>query len=70
MQLIGEGCFHQLYYETTTNVSTEQRDLSLDKYRKRFEEIRGHGDVVTKKPFYYKGHLPTKASRVHRGSDA
>lgn len=66
-QLIGEGCFHQLHGGTTTNVSTAQRNLSLDKYRKQFEEIRGHGDVITKKTFFYMGHLPTKASKIHRG---
>ena len=68
VQLIGEGCFHQLHGGTTTNVSIEKRDMSLDKYRRQFEEIRGHGDVVTKKTFYYMGHLPTKASKIHRGS--
>ncbi len=66
-QLIGEGCFHQLHGGTTTNVSMEQRNLSLDKYRQQFEEIRGHGDIITKKTFYYMGHLPTTASKIHRG---
>lgn len=66
-QLIGEGCFHQLHGGTTTNVSTEKRNLSLEKYRKQFEEIRGHGDVITKKTFHYMGHLPTQASKIHRG---
>jgi glycosyltransferase involved in cell wall biosynthesis len=66
-QLIGEGCFHQLHGGTTTNVSTEQRDLSLEKYRKQFKEIRGHGDVITKKTFFYMGHLPNNASKIHRG---
>jgi glycosyltransferase involved in cell wall biosynthesis len=66
-QLIGEGCFHQLHGGTTTNVSTEKRNISLEKYRKQFEEIRGHGDVITKKTFFYMGHLPNKASKIHRG---
>jgi glycosyltransferase involved in cell wall biosynthesis len=65
-QLIGEGCFHQLHGGTTTNVSTEERDASLAKYRKQFEDIRGHGDVITKKTFYYMGHLPNEASKIHR----
>lgn len=65
-QLIGEGCFHQLHGGTTTNVSTKLRDESLDKYRKQFDEIRGHGDFITKKTFYYLGHLPTHASKIHR----
>lgn len=66
-QLIGEGCFHQLHGGTTTNVSTEERNKSLEKYRKQFEEIRGHGDVITKKTFFYMGHLPNNASKIHRG---
>jgi glycosyltransferase involved in cell wall biosynthesis len=66
-QLIGEGCFHQLHGGTTTNVSTEQKNLSLERYRKQFEEIRGHGDVITKKTFFYMGHLPNNASKIHRG---
>lgn len=65
-QLIGEGCFHQLHGGTTTNVSIQKRDASLEKYRQQFEEIRGHGDVITKKIFYYFGHLPTNASKIHR----
>ena len=65
-QLIGEGCFHQLHGGTTTNVSTEKRDESLAKYRKQYEEIRGHGDVITKKTFLYMGHLPNDASKIHR----
>lgn len=65
-QLIGEGCFHQLHGGTTTNVSTRERDARLDKYRQQFEEIRGHDDVITKKVFYYFGHLPTNASKIHR----
>ena len=65
-QLIGEGCFHQLHGGTTTNVSTEKRDESLAKYRKQYEEIRGHGDVITKKTFLYMGQLPNDASKIHR----
>ena len=65
-QLIGEGCFHQLHGGTTTNVSTEKRDESLAKYRKQYEEIRGHADVITKKTFLYMGHLPNDASKIHR----
>lgn len=65
-QLIGEGCFHQLHGGTTTNVSAKKRDESLEKYRKQFEEIRGHGDVITKNDFFYMGHLPTQDSKIHR----
>ena len=65
-QLIGEGCFHQLHGGTTTNISIEKRNLSLEKYRQQFEAIRGHGDYITKKKFYFMGHLPTMASKIHR----
>jgi|TARA_R110002072_G_scaffold267368_1_gene426362 glycosyltransferase involved in cell wall biosynthesis len=65
-QLIGEGCFHQLHGGTTTNVSARERDARLEKYRQQFAEIRGHGDVITKKKFYYFGHMPTNASKIHR----
>ncbi|NQX87766.1 MAG: glycosyltransferase family 2 protein [Halioglobus sp.] len=65
-QLIGEGCFHQLHGGTTTNVSREERDASLAKYRKQYEEIRGHDDIITKKTFMYMGHLPNDASKIHR----
>ncbi len=51
--MIGEGCFHQLHGGTKTNVSMEERNISLDKYRQQFEAIRGHGDVITKKTFLY-----------------
>jgi glycosyltransferase involved in cell wall biosynthesis len=65
-QLIGEGCFHQLHGGTTTNVSTEKLTQELDKYRQQFAAIRGHDDFVTKKKFYFMGHLPTEASKIHR----
>lgn len=66
-QLIGEGCFHQLHGGTTTNVTPEARDASLERYRKQFEEIRGHSEVITQKNFLFMGHLPNKASKIHRG---
>lgn len=65
-QIIGEGCFHQLHGGTTTNVSTADRDASLEKYKKQFAHIRGHDDFITKKTFFFMGHLPTEASKIHR----
>lgn len=65
-QLIGEGCFHQLHGGTTTNVSPEKRNASLETYRQQFAQIRGNGDVVTHKTFHYMGHLPNNASKIHR----
>ena len=66
VQLVGEGCFHQLHGGTTTNVSTQKRDESLAKYRQQYEKIRGHGDVITKKTFLFMGHLPNDAAKIHR----
>lgn len=65
-QLIGEGCFHQLHGGTTTNVTPEERNASLETYRQQFIEIRGHDDVITHKSFHYMGHLPNDASKIHR----
>ena len=66
VQLIGEGCFHQLHGGTTTNVSTEDRDASIQKFLEQYREIRGDEDIITKKTFYFIGHLPTNASKIHR----
>ena len=65
-QLIGEGCFHQVHGGTTTNVTAQERTARLDKYRQQYEEIHGHDDVVTTKTFFFMGHLPTQASKIHR----
>jgi glycosyltransferase involved in cell wall biosynthesis len=65
-QLIGEGCFHQLHGGTTTNVSTRDRDASLEKYQQQFARIRGHDDFISSKTFFFMGHLPTAASKIHR----
>jgi len=65
-QLVGEGCFHQLHGGTTTNVSPDERDASLASYRKQFEEIRGHADVITTKIFMYMGRIPNDAAKIHK----
>jgi len=70
VQLIGEGCFHQLHGGTTTNVTPQERDQELEHYRRQFEAIRGHGDVITSKTFLYMGHLPNNASKIHRGRNS
>lgn len=64
LQIIGEGSFHQLHGGITTNSSGEVRDTRLDKYRKQYEQIRGHNEVMSKVPFIYMGHLPTTASNI------
>ncbi len=41
--------------------------MSLDKYQTTVRRIRGHGNLITNKTFHYMGHLPTAASKIHRG---
>lgn len=65
-QLIGEGCFHQLHGGTTTNVTPEERDASLETYRRQFEEIRGHANIITTKIFMYMGAIPNEAAKIHK----
>lgn len=66
VQLIGEGSFHQLHGGTTTNVSAEERNARVAKFRQEYEEIRGHDKIMTEKTFHFMGHLPTQASKIHR----
>ncbi|MEM9255484.1 MAG: glycosyltransferase family A protein [Pseudomonadota bacterium] len=66
VQLIGEGCFHQLHGGTTTNIGQAERDARLERFREQFVAIRGHDDMITTKNFYYLGHMPTEASKIHR----
>lgn len=66
VQLVGEGCFHQLHGGTTTNVSAEERDESIAGFMKQYREIRGNDDIITSNTFQYIGHLPTKESKIHR----
>ncbi len=67
VQLIGEGSFHQLHGGTTTNVSAEERNAKVMKFRQEYADIRGHDKLMTDKTFHYMGHLPTNASKIHRG---
>jgi len=66
VQLIGEGSFHQLHGGTTTNVTQQERDQSIARFMEQYRDIRGHEDIITSKPFQFIGHLPTKASKIHR----
>jgi hypothetical protein len=66
VQLVGEGCFHQLHGGTTTNVSAAERDTSIKKFMEQYREIRGDTNIVTEKTFFFLGHLPTDASKIHR----
>lgn len=66
VQLIGEGSFHQLHGGTTTNVSAEERNARVAKFRQEYAEIRGHDRIMTEKTFHFMGHLPTEASKIHR----
>lgn len=64
VQLIGEGCFHQLHGGTTTNTSGKARQKKLQEYRRQYEEIRGTSKLMTDKGFMYLGHMPTKMSNI------
>ena len=66
VQLIGEGSFHQLHGGTTTNVSAEERNARVAKFRQEYAEIRGHDKIMTEKTFHFMGHLPTQASKIPR----
>ena len=66
VQLIGEGSFHQLHGGTTTNVPQEERDVAIEAFMEQYRSIRGHDNIITEKAFQYIGHLPTKASKIHR----
>jgi hypothetical protein len=66
VQLIGEGSFHQLHGGTTTNVTPEERNARVQRFREEYAEIRGHDKIMTDKSFHFMGHLPTDASKIHR----
>jgi hypothetical protein len=66
VQLVGEGSFHQLHGGTTTNVSPEARNARVQSFREEYTDIRGHDKLMTEKSFHYMGHLPTRASKIHR----
>jgi glycosyltransferase involved in cell wall biosynthesis len=64
LQIIGEGCFHQLHGGVTTNSSGEERNARLQKYRAQYAQIRGDDEVMAKVSFIYMGHMPTVASNI------
>ncbi|GAB5452692.1 MAG: hypothetical protein Hals2KO_30200 [Halioglobus sp.] len=66
VQLIGEGCFHQIHGGTTTNVATPDRDRQLDHYLAQYERLRGDRNIITSRSFYFLGHIPTEAAKIHR----
>lgn len=66
VQLIGEGCFHQIHGGTTTNISVEKRSRDLERYLDQYEAIRGDRDIMTSSIFSFLGHLPTNAAKIHR----
>lgn len=66
VQLIGEGCFHQVHGGTTTNVATDDRDVQLVKYLDQYEAIRGDRNFLTQASFHFLGHVPTEAAKIHR----
>ncbi|NQX87767.1 MAG: glycosyltransferase [Halioglobus sp.] len=64
VQIIGEGSFHQLHGGITTNKAGEEREQQLERYRRQYELIRGHRDVMSKASFIYMGHMPTRQSNI------
>ncbi len=66
VQLIGEGCFHQVHGGTTTNISSAEREPQLERYLDQYEAIRGDRDILTHSGFCFLGHVPTDAARIHR----
>lgn len=66
VQLIGEGCFHQVHGGTTTNVDTEHRNNQLVKYLDQYEALRGDRNFLTRESFYFLGHVPNEAAKIHR----
>lgn len=64
VQLVGEGCFHQLHGGTTTNSIGKQRDKKLAEYRKQYREICGHENIMPERNFIFMGHMPTPTSNI------
>lgn len=64
VQLVGEGCFHQLHGGTTTNSSGKKRDQRLALYRKQYREICGHENIMPERDFIFMGHMPTPTSNI------
>jgi len=64
--LIGEGVFHQLHGGTTTNVDPAIRDSRVSDYRTQYEEIRGQPLKPVNTEYFFFGHYPNDASKIHR----
>lgn len=64
VQIIGEGCFHQLHGGITTNSSGVERDARLAKYREQYVQLCGHDELMAEASFIYMGHMPTVASNI------
>jgi len=70
VMLIGEGSFHQLHGGTTTNIATNEQDQLVEKYKQQYREICGEDLTSVDREFFYFGHMPTEASKIHRGAGA
>ncbi len=64
IQIIGEGSFHQLHGGITTNSGGEEREKSLESFRRQYRDIRGHDDLLPQADFFHLGHMPTDASNI------
>jgi hypothetical protein len=58
VQLIGEAVFHQIHGGTTTNVSMEDKQVEIEKYRRQYREIRKEEYAVPQKTVYLLGTIP------------
>lgn len=59
VQLIGEAVFHQVHGGTTTNVSMEDKQLEIDRYRQQYKRIRKEEYAVPQKTVHLLGSVPT-----------
>lgn len=63
---IGEGSFHQVHGGTTTNVPPDEQQRRVDIYGAQYRELMGTDLEPISKELYYFGHMPTRASQIHR----
>lgn len=66
VQLIGEGSFHQLHGGTTTNVPPQECEALVEHFMQEYEALRGHRTLTPEAAFFYLGHQPSEASKIHR----
>jgi hypothetical protein len=55
--LLGEGSFHQVHGGTTTNVSREEAEVRIERYRRQYEALRGRPYEVPRVDLQFFGAL-------------